>query len=455
MRLTKSYEGMTLVGMTDFDVMIIGAGIGGLALAHGLRRAGIPVHVYERTRERTDWLQGYRIHINPVGARALRDCLPPAGWQAFLETVSTGDGGFAFLTDRGAELLSFTDAEINAPSADPADRHYGVSRIRLREVLLGELDDIVRLGKNFTGYEPSGDRVIAHFDDGTIAIADILVGADGANSRVRGQLLPDARRADTGVVAVAGKCPLTPDRAVELPPTLTSRANIIIPRGRGSLFTAVWQHDRPAMAATPPAQAAGEADRRPDAPSASALSGYGDTTDYAIWGFSDAARQFPPEVETMTGEALQQVVTDRLAGWSPDFHRLVRGSDPATVNAFRVKSADPVAAWPTCRVTLLGDAIHNMTPMAGIGANTALRDADLLRRRLIAARSGEVSVIPAISGYERQMLDYGFAAVRRSLRNARRAATSTWFSRAALRTVLRVTATIPPMRRSMARSLGR
>jgi hypothetical protein len=53
------------------------------------------------------------------------------------------------------------------------------------------------------------------------------------------------------------------------------------------------------------------------------------------------------------------------------------------------------------------------------------------------------------------MLDYGFAAVRRSLRNARRAATSTWFSRAALRTVLRVTATIPPMRRSMARSLGR
>ena len=65
--------------------MIIGGGIGGLCLAQGLRRAGIDVTVYERTLTRTDWLQGYRIHINPHGSRALHDCLDPANCVAALE----------------------------------------------------------------------------------------------------------------------------------------------------------------------------------------------------------------------------------------------------------------------------------------------------------------------------------------------------------------------------------
>jgi 2-polyprenyl-6-methoxyphenol hydroxylase-like FAD-dependent oxidoreductase len=90
--------------------------------------------------------------------------------------------------------------------------------------------------------------------------------------------------------------------------------------------------------------------------------------------------------------------------------------------------------------------------MAGVGANTALRDADLLRRELTAA--APVSVVAAFSRYEREMLRYGFAAVRQSLRNAEQAAHSTVLGRAAFRTVLRLTGAVPPMRRRMARSLG-
>jgi salicylate hydroxylase len=406
--------------MTNFSVAVIGGGIGGLALAHGLRRAGIEVDVYERTLERTDWLQGYRIHINPAGARALHDCLPPAGWQSFLDTVSTDDGGFGFLTDRCTGLIAFADAEINNPTAAPPDRHYGVSRILLRETLLAGLDDVVHLGKTFIGYDLTGDRVTARFADGSTATADVLIGADGANSRVRAQLLPHAHRVDTGVVAVAGRYPLTPSSP--LPPVLTGRTNLVVPRGRGSLFTSIWR------------------------------GGAGNSTDYAIWGFSDATDRFPSDVDKLDGETLRRLVTDRLTGWSPAFRRLVEGSDPATVNALRVKSAAPVDPWQTGRVTLLGDAIHNMTPMAGVGANTALRDADLLRRELSAAGPGEV--VAAISRYEREMLRYGFAAVRQSLRNAEQAAHSTVLGRAAFRTVLRLTAAIPPMRRGMARSLG-
>ena len=88
-------------------------------------------------------------------------------------------------------------------------------------------------------------------------------------------------------------------------------------------------------------------------------------------------------------------------------------------------------------MSLLGDAIHNMTPMAGIGANTALRDADLLRRQLIDVASGKRELMPALHEYEEQMLDYGFAAVKRSLNNARQAGSANRLARGAFRTVLR------------------
>jgi salicylate hydroxylase len=404
--------------MTKLSVMVIGGGIGGLALAHGLRSFA-DVEVYERTVERGDWLQGYRIHINPAGARALRDCLPPAHWQSFVDTAAPG-GGFGFLTDGCAELLGLDEAEITGPADGPADRHYGVSRLRLREILLDGLGpEVVRFDKTFIRYEVGQDSVTAWFSDGTSATADLLIGADGANSRVRGQLLPHATRMDTGVMTIAGKYPLS---QAPLPPVLTERANIVVPRGRGSLFTGVWRN------------------------SASAT----DADAYAFWGFADATDTFPADVEALDGTALRQLVADRVRGWSPAFRRLIGDSDPATVNAFRVRSARPVGPWPTGRVTLIGDAIHNMTPMAGIGANTALRDADLLRRKLIEGGP----LLDSVAAYEREMLGYGFAAVRQSLKNARRAASSNAFGRAMFRTVLRVTAAVPPIRHGMARSMG-
>jgi len=103
---------------------------------------------------------------------------------------------------------------------------------------------------------------------------------------------------------------------------------------------------------------------------------------------------------------------------------------------------------------LLGDAIHNMTPMAGIGANTALRDADVLRDRLSAVASGETELIPALHDYEEQMRDYGFAAVKRSLNNARQTGAANPLGRRAFRTGLRVIAAVPPLRHKMINSLG-
>ncbi len=417
------------------DVMIIGGGIGGLCLAQGLRRAGMEVTVYERTHARTDWLQGYRIHINPHGSRALHDCLPPAVWQQFLDSVSVSDGGFGFGTEQLEDLLRFDGAEI-LPEAGPADTHYGASRISLREVLLTDLDDVVCLGKTFERYEiGTGQRVIAHFSDGTSAMADILIGADGANSRVRRQLLPHAERIDTGILAVAGKHRLD---GADLPRTLREDANIVIPAGSGFLFTAVWQPDRKTIVDD-------------TAPSGFLLD---NATAYTFWAYADAASRLPANTETLSGADLQGMVLDRTTDWAPALRELIGGSDAGTVNALRVRSATPVDQWQTGRVTLLGDAIHNMTPMAGIGANTALRDADLLRRQLLAVASGERELVPALHEYEEQMRDYGFAAVKRSLRNARQTASANRVARGAFRTVLRIIAAVPPLQRRMAESLG-
>ncbi|WP_431874935.1 FAD-dependent oxidoreductase [Micromonospora marina] len=423
--------------MGDLQVMIIGGGIGGLCLAQGLRRAGVAVTVHERTRARTDWLQGYRIHINPDGSRALRACLPPANWQAFLDTVSVDGGGFAFTTEQLTDLVRLTADEIT-PTGDPDGRHYGVSRISLREVLLTGLDDVIHLGREFTRYERTADgRVVAHFADGGSAEADVLVGADGANSRVRRQLLPHARRIDTGIVAIAGKRRLD---GATLPRALTHDTNLVIPRDRGSLFTAVWHPDRRAVV---PAG---------DAPREFLLD---DAAPFVLWGYSDAATAFPAGVESLSGADLQRLVLARTGGWAPALRDLIDGSDPGTVNALRVRSATPVDAWPTTSVTLLGDAIHNMTPMAGIGANTALRDAELLCRRLAEVDAGGAALLPALRDYERRMLDYGFAAVRQSLRNARQAGSDSRLGRAAFRAMMRLTGAVPPMRRRMATQLGR
>lgn len=58
---------------SPLHVVVIGGGIGGLCLAQGLKQAGVSVAVYERDRDRTDRLAGYRIHINPAAA-----CVPAA-----------------------------------------------------------------------------------------------------------------------------------------------------------------------------------------------------------------------------------------------------------------------------------------------------------------------------------------------------------------------------------------
>ena len=150
-------------------VLIIGAGIGGLTLGHALVSAGgIDVHIYERNRAAADWLDGYRININPDGARALHQCLPPVLWEAFVATSTAPPGGITFRTEQLQELFTITRDDMTGGSSDPADGQYGVSRTVLRNLLLSGLDDDIRFGAEFERYSVAADaKVTAYFADGS------------------------------------------------------------------------------------------------------------------------------------------------------------------------------------------------------------------------------------------------------------------------------------------------
>lgn len=96
---------------------------------------------------------------------------------------------------------------------------------------------------------------------------------------------------------------------------------------------------------------------------------------------------------------------------------MVDEADVEATFAVRITSARPVTLWADPAVTLLGDAIHTMSPGRGDGANIALRDAQNLTAALARAAAGEVSLAEAKRAYEIDMLDYGFAAVAESLTN--------------------------------------
>lgn len=383
-------------------IAVIGGGIGGLCLAHGLRKAGVDVAVYERDLSRTDRLQGYRVHINPDGAAALRECLPAANWERFERSAGSSENGFGFLTEQLKPLLVLDPDE---------EKHYSASRITLRQVLLDGLD--VRFGKRFERYE-QGDDIRLHFEDGTTASCDVLVGADGIRSRVREQYLPHAGTEKIGVTAIAGKLYLDDNDWV--PRRLVVRANSIIPTSRAGMFLVV--HD-----------GLGVTDNEDDPL-------FDNVRPYLMWAYAAAG------LTIHDGQDLKREVLGRISRWSPELNRIVEASPAETISEWRLRSSRPVERWQSTNVTLLGDAIHAMTPMRGVGANIALKDAQLLARCI--AEGGD-----AIARYEKEMYDYGFAAVRDSLKAARQFADGGPLARTIFKTVLRTASAVPALKRAM------
>ncbi|MFC4590249.1 FAD-dependent oxidoreductase [Sphaerisporangium corydalis] len=395
---------------TPPEVIVIGGGIGGMCLAQGLTRAGVAVRVYERDAEPRDWVRGYRIHVNQMGGRSLRQCLPRPLWEAFVATAGHPGPGFRFQTEHLEELVFVEEGVMSGGATGPADVHHAASRVVLRRLLMAGMDDVVHFGKTFQRYETRPDgRVTAFFADGTSATADVLVGADGAGSTVRRQYLPHAGRVLTDAVAVGGRLPLTPATRRWLPPGFQEGLNLVLPPKGCAMFTASFTGKRHTL------------DNLGDvaglAPFGLDLRSLADEMeDYVLFAVIAHRDAYPRDAATLDGDGLKRLAAALTTGWHPDLRRMLAEADPASVQLMPFKTSVPIRPWPATNVTLLGDAIHSMTPAMGFGANVALRDAALLARHLATVHRGEDTLVPAVAAYEEQMRDHGFRAVRTAAR---------------------------------------
>jgi 2-polyprenyl-6-methoxyphenol hydroxylase-like FAD-dependent oxidoreductase len=437
---------------TSLHVIIIGAGTGGLCLAHGLKRAGISVAVYERDRTRTDGLHGYRVGIDPDGSRALHACLPPDLYATFVATSGRAPRYFNMLTEQFGEVLSFP----LRPNTDPINSEKSVSRMTLRQVLLTGLEEEVHFDKAFARYEQTADgKVTAFFEDGSSATGDILVGADGSNSRVRKQLLPHAQLEDSGIIGIAGKLPLTAETRELLPPKVFEGISMVFaPKGYSCLIHVMefkWDRD-----GTKSGIGVNDAELIARWPGLL----YDNTSDYIMWGIGAARHRCPTDPLRLRGQDLINLSLDMTQGWHPNLREIIGRSDPSTCFPINVRTSVPIDPWPTSNVTVLGDAIHTMTPGRGVGANTALRDAALLCRNLSAVCAGHVPIRQAIHEYEAEMITYGFEAVRESRKQMDGHAPihTPGLGRvvlAGMRTSMRIVNAVPPLRRHMAEQMQR
>ncbi len=405
-------------------VLIIGGGLGGLCLAHGLKGAGIDVAVFERNSGPTDGLAGYGIHLNMTGWEALRICLPPAQFET-LDKISTHAGSrLQFLDEKLHLLAQRNDADI--PGSANAMRR-GIGRIELRRILLDGLEDVVHFSKTFVRFERiDAGTVRAVFADGTFADGTVLVGADASHSKVRQQYLPKIHRLDLGVMTIAGRYMLTDESARLLPGYFADGTlNNIVPLAPDWMFVAAWSLD-------------------PDKGSG-ALGG----SNFIVWAYVAARSSLPDNADKMTGAQLQPLVLDRVKAWHPAITTLVKQADIATIAPVALRSMPKLTRWPPSNITLLGDAIHNMTPMAGIGANTALKDAAVLTGVLTAAKASRKPISKAIGDYEAQMRTYANAAVSTSMRNSLNAVDGNMVKRFGFRTALKVAEAVPPVKKMM------
>jgi len=322
---------------------------------------------------------------------ALRACLPDDLFDLYLETSrKTPPRALAVVVDDQLNELS-SMPHIGPPNEGPRP-HTAVNRRTLRQILLGRLDDSVRLGSAVVGYEELGDRVRVLLADGSSEEGDVLVGADGIRSAVRPQRLPETQIVDTGIegLGLYARSALPPELQAEIPSTLMD-GFVIATDKRGGLL---------AMGAFNP--------RRPVAEAGAALApdiALDPVDDYMmVSGNVAAGTTVPPFAEWTESTALElrDSMLEAHASWHPALRGVVERIDPATMFSIYFGRLDPTPAWEPSRVTLLGDAIHAMLPTLGQGANMALRDA----ATLAGALADTDDPVAAIGSYEAAMRGY-------------------------------------------------
>jgi 6-hydroxynicotinate 3-monooxygenase len=333
------------------NIAIIGAGIGGLALAGLLSRQNAKVTVYEQAKEFQRI--GAGIQMSPNAMRVLR----ALGLEPHLRARAFTPRGWTHRVWDSGEYLS------ELAFGEDAEKRYGAPYLLMHR---GDLhaalhsavpQELIAFDKKLAGLERKGAGVVLSFADGSTASADAIVGADGVHSLVREILLGPEKPKFTGRVA----------HRTTFPAALLGGFAV-------DTCTKWWGPDRHIVIY--PVDA-----RREEI--------------YFVTSVPDPDWN----VESWSARGEMAEVHRALAGFHDDVQRIV-GACPG-VHKWALFERDPLPRWADGPVVLLGDACHPMTPYMAQGAANALEDAAVLSRCL-----GEVhDVSEAFRCYEATRLE--------------------------------------------------
>jgi salicylate hydroxylase/6-hydroxynicotinate 3-monooxygenase len=352
------------------SVAVVGAGMGGLAVAATLRRVGIDVAVYEQAARFARI--GAGIQMMPNSMKVLRgigveDRLRQVAFAPYSHLNRDG------YTGEVTRELPMPESLYDAP-------YLCMHRADLHDALASAVpSDIVHLNKKLAGLEQKGGRVTLRFADGSSATADAVIGADGVHSTVRDIVVGADAPVHKGRIAY---------RAV-FPAKLMGGFDI------GRSRTKWWGRDRHIVI-------------------------YYTTRAKSEVYFVTSVPE-PGDWITKESWSAKGDVKELRAAYA-DFHQDVRNVLDACPDCHKwaILEREPLPRWSDGNVGLLGDAAHPMTPYMAQGAATSIEDAAVLARcladvngediagafrRYEAHRKPRTSVVQAISSANTWMRD--------------------------------------------------
>ncbi len=332
------------------SIAIVGAGMGGLAVAATLRRVGIDAQIYEQAPRFARI--GAGIQMMPNSMKVLRGI----GIEERLRRVAFAP--YSHLNrvwDTGA-----VTRELPMPESLYGAPYLCMHRADLHEALAAAVPaESIHLGKKLTGLDQTAAHVDLAFADGTRVRADAVIGADGVHSLVRDLIIGPDMPLHKGRIAY---------RAV-FPASLMGAKDI------GPSRTKWWGVDRHIVIYYT-TRAKSEI--------------------YFVTSVPEPAEWLTRESWSAKGDV------DELRRAYDGFHAEVRDVLAACPDCHKwaILEREPLPRWSDGRVVLLGDACHPMTPYMAQGAATAIEDAAILARCLDAVEGEDIA--GAFKRYEAQ-----------------------------------------------------
>jgi 5-methylphenazine-1-carboxylate 1-monooxygenase len=343
------------------DVIVVGAGIGGLSLALSLHQAGIPVRVYDAVRELAPL--GVGINLQPTAIRELTEL----GLADALSRIGNAVEHLSYLNKYGQVVWS-------EPRGIAAGYHwpqYSIHRGQLQALLLAATRDRigadnVRTGLELSAFDQNDRRVTARFADASggtvIDEADILVGADGIHSTVRRQFYPSE-----GQPRFAGQ--ILWRAAIETDAFLDGHHMVIAGHFRQRVILyPIGPGSKPGRLLT-------------------------------NWLCQIAVSDDAPPREDWNRRVAQKAVLAHFGRWRfpwLDLPALIERTPE--IFEFPLVDRDPVERWSFGRVTLVGDAAHPMQPIGSQAGSQAIIDARALTAALLQTRDP----VEALQHYDRE-----------------------------------------------------